>query len=134
MMSVKKQFIPPGRLMPALILHKFVIGSKVCGKHKIILVLHKLEKSGVHRLRGVHITVDIDVTASVRPEFFRCTVRIKSPGVHIVKAVLCFKIGKVLVEPLTVIYKACRSRKSCASPDDHRVGSFKGVFQSFHLF
>ena len=61
-------------------------------QHKIVLVPHQFQQLLIHRFRCIHVTVDIDITAPVRPVFFQRLIRIKTAGIHIREIIFRRKI------------------------------------------
>ena len=51
--------------------------------HKIVFLLHQMEKLVIYGFRRIRIAIDIDIPAPVRPVFLRRVVRIESAGIHI---------------------------------------------------
>ena len=74
--------------------------------HKIILILYQLQESVIHRLWRIHVPVDVNIAAPVRPVFLQRVIRIKAPGIHIVEIIFFLKIRKVLFESFSTVYKA----------------------------
>ena len=54
---------------------------------------------------------------------------IKSPGIHIVKTVFFFKVGKITMELFSAISKASGCRKTRPGADENRGGRFKRSLQ-----
>ena len=73
--------------------------------YKVVFVFYKLKQILIHRLRSVHVSVDVDVTRPVGPHFLRCFVLIKASGIHVIEAVLFSKVGEILFEPLSAVRK-----------------------------
>ena len=74
--------------------------------NEIILVRHQLQKVIVDRFGGIHIAVDIDVSAPIAPMLLRHGKGIKAAGIHILDAVLCRKVGKVFFKPFAGVNKS----------------------------
>ena len=89
--------------------------------HEIVLVSHQLQKVVIDRLRCIHIAVDVDVPAPIRPEFFLCGERIEAAAVHIPHAVLCRKIGKVFFKPFAGVGEARRRRQTGAGTNHYGI-------------
>jgi len=78
----------------------------VCGDNEIVIVLHQLQKVIVDRFGGIHIAVDVDVSAPIRPMLLRRGKGIESTGIHILDTVLCRKVGKVFFKPFAGVNKS----------------------------
>ena len=89
--------------------------------NEIILVLHQLQKIIVDRFGGIHIAVDVDVPAPIRPEFFHRGEGIEAAAVHILNAVLLRKVGEMLLKPFAGVSEARRRGQSCTCADDHGI-------------
>ena len=83
----------------------------ICGDDKIALIFHQAEQFLVNRFWRVLITVDVNVSAPVRPVFFQRIIRVEAARIHIVETVFLFKICKIFPEPLTAVGKSGRCRK-----------------------
>lgn len=88
----------------------------VCGDDKIVLVPHQLQKVIVDQFGGIHIAVDVDVSAPIRPMLFRRGKRIKATGVHIVEAVFFLEVRKVFLKAFAAVGEACGGRQPCPAP------------------
>ena len=93
----------------------------VCGDDKIVLVPHQLQKVIVDQFGGIHIAVDVDVSAPIRPMLFRRGKRIKATGVHIVEAVFFLEVRKVFLKAFAAVGEACGGRQPCPRADDHGI-------------
>ena len=93
----------------------------VCGDDKIVLVPHQLQKVIVDQFGGIHIAVDVDVSAPIRPMLLRRGKRIKATGVHIVEAVFFLKVRKVFLKAFAAVGEACGGRQPCPRADDHGI-------------
>ena len=109
-------FIKPGFLKAVV-----YIGCK----HKIILVLHQLQKVMVNRLWGIQIAVDIDIPAPVRPVFFQAAKGIKAAGIHITKAVFLNKIPEMLLEAFAGVGEPGGGGKPRTGSNHHCVRRLK---------
>ena len=87
------------------------------GEHKIIFILYQLQQILVHRLGRVAIAVEENKPAPVGPMLLQGGKWIKSPGIHIVKTVFFFKVGKITMELFSAISKASGCRKTCPCAD-----------------
>ena len=112
-LHVEQPLFIKARLLKAMI--------HICRDNEIVLVGRQPQKSFIDRFRGVHIAIDIDVPAPVRPEFFPRREGVKAAAVHIPNAVLCREIGKEFFKALTVVGKARRGGKPCSGADHNGV-------------
>ena len=101
----------------------------VGGQDKPVFVFDEVKQVCVGILRRILVAVDVDHAAPVCPVLFgRIAHHLKSAGVHIVKAVLFGKVGKVFVEPFAGIGEARRGGQSRARSDQNGVGVLKLLF------
>ena len=105
----------------------------VRGDRKVVLALHQLEQVFIHRLRRVHITVDENIPAPVRPEFLFRRIREKAAGIHIRKAVFGGKIGEILSKSRTGIGKSRRRGQHRARADDDGISVMQSLLQPVSL-
>ena len=77
----------------------------VGSQDEIVLVLQQLKQIAVGGFRRIHIAVDPDIPAPVRPEFFLRIIRIEPAGIHIPETVLPAEITEVPVKALAGVYK-----------------------------
>ena len=117
-------FVKPGKL--ELVVH-------IGGDHEIILVFHQLQQVLIRLAHTGFITVDQNHTAPPGPVFLQGIIGIESPGIHIMEAVFCFKIRKILLEPFPAVRETGGGGHSCACADDHGVGAFYFLLQPFNL-
>ena len=94
--------------------------------NKIVFVGNQLQKIIVDRFGGIHIAVDVDIPAPIRPMLLRCGKRIKAAGIHITDTVLCRKIGKVLFKPLAGVNKSGRGGKAGSGTDHNSIRLAEG--------
>lgn len=66
------------------------------------------KKPLIYAVRGVCITVAVNISRPVRPMLFRCFKGEKSPGIHILETVFFDKIGKIFFKTL---YRVGKSRR-----------------------
>ena len=112
-LRVEKSFFVKACLLKTMV--------NICCNHKIVLVSHQLQKVIVDRFGGIHIAVDVDVSAPICPMLLGRFVRVKSARIHILKSVFFAKIGKVFFKPLTAVSKACGGGKPCTCADYNSV-------------
>ena len=105
----------------------------ISGQHKIVLAVDEPEKLVVNRLRRIHIAVDIDIPAPVRPVFFQGFKGIEAAGIHIGKPVLFDEIAEKFFKAFAGIGKAGRGRKSGSCADHNCIGCFNFIFEFFYL-
>lgn len=82
------------------------------GDDKIIFVLYQLQKIIVDRFWSIHIAVDVNIAAPIRPMLLRRNKWIKTSGIHILDTVLFRKVGKVFFKPFSGIDKSGRGGKT----------------------
>ena len=105
----------------------------VRGDDEIVLVSHQLQKVVVDWLGRIHIAVDVDISAPICPMLLWHCKRIEPAGIHILKAILCRKIGEVLFKPFAGVDESGRSGKPCARADNHGVAIPQGGFELLNL-
>ncbi len=101
-LCVEEPLLIKARLLEAVI--------HIGAEHKIIFVFDQLQQLFVNRFGRIHIAVDVDIAAPVRPFFLQAVEGEKARGVHVLKAVGFDKIGKMLCKTRAAVRKACRGR------------------------
>ena len=99
-------------------------------ENKIVFLLHELKQVAVHRLRRIHIAVDKDIPAPIRPMFFQTVIGIEPAGIHIAGTILGDKIPKILLEAFAGIGEPGGSGKPGTGPNHHCIRRFKLLFQA----
>ena len=101
--------------------------------NEMILILYQRMQMLIHRLRGIHISVDKDELRPVSPHFFRSLIRIETAGVHILKAIFLPILREILLKTLSVINKTGRGRKSRSCSDHNGIRFFYGLLKFLYL-
>ena len=101
----------------------------VGGEDKIILIFHQLQQLLIHRLGRIAVAVEENKSAPVGPVFFQGLKRIKSAGVHVMKAVFRFEVRKIALEAFSVIGESRRCGKASSRSDDHRLRLLQSLLQ-----
>src|SRR5699024_2592421 len=107
-----KQPIIPLRIKQAALVKSSFLKTVVhiSGQDKIIFILYQIIKLSVNRLRSIHIPVNVNIPAPIRPMFFQRVIWIEATGIHVLEMILGSKITEVFFKPLTRINQSGRSR------------------------
>ena len=86
-------------------------------QHKIVFFLHELEQVAVHRLRRVHIAVDVDIPAPIGPMLFKAGKRVEPAGIHVPETIPGDKIRKILLKAFACVGEPGGGGKPGTGPD-----------------
>ena len=93
----------------------------VCGEDEIILVLHQPEKLVIDGVGRIRVTIEKDVPAPIGPKFFRGSVGIKAPRVHVGETVAVGEITEIGFKPFAAVRVSGGSGETGAGTDHYRL-------------
>ena len=103
------------------------------GNDEIVRIPYQVQKLIIYRFRRVHISVDPNIAAPIRPKLLLCGIGIEATGIHIRKTILRRKVREILFKPFPVVNEACRSGKPGSRADDNGICVCKSLFQPFNI-
>ena len=93
----------------------------VCGEDEINLVLHQSEKLVVNGTGRVSVAIEEAVPAPVGPKFFRGSVGIKAPRVHVGETVAVGKVPEIGFKPFAAVRISGGSGETGSGADHYRL-------------